>query len=604
MKKIQALLVMLACLILLASCGEQSPSLSLPTASSTSPSISPSSTAKPVGPCADGHSFTDDSDVCARCGANYYAETLEFTLTDTRNAYALSGPGSCERTVIKVPDTYNGRPVTAVASFAFFGKEKGEQAQRITEVVLPDTITTIGKYAFRQCRALEKINLPQSLTEIQEYAFAECEALKSVEIPEKVTVLERGIFANCRSLETVTMTWRVSVIGIEAFAGCVNLPEIAIPETVTSIGDRAFGNCEKIAEFHLPEGLQALGKEAFGGCVSLETICIPAGIVSVDELFAGCTSLKTVTFAGPVEEIGNGTFRNCTSLTEIVLPDTVTSIGHRAFIRCTSLRSVVLPKDVETWGMDIFKDCSALEYTIYENGKYLPNADSEYAYFMDMVDPTQKELTLHEDTVGCGYQAFEGSQLQTLRIGKSLQSIVRSNFKNLSMLETIEVSGENQYLHVTGGCLIETATKTLIRACKGAVIPDDGSVTHINIEAFAYLIGIRSVVIPDSVTSLDAGVFVYCTDLEELIIGKGMQDIDHDQLLGCEKFTRIYYHGTQSQWEQIKIFGITSGGGLFGANDEIENATIYFYSETEPTQPGNYWHYVDGVPTPWKTEET
>jgi len=81
-----------------------------------------------------------------------------------------------------------------------------------------------------------------------------------------------------------------------------------------------------------------------------------------------------------------------------------------------------------------------------------------------------------------------------------------------------------------------------------------------------------------------------------------MQDIDHDQLLGCEKFTRIYYHGTQSQWEQIKIFGITSGGGLLGGNDEIKNATIYFYSETEPTQPGNYWHYVDGVPTPWEQE--
>ena len=43
---------------------------------------------------------------------------------------------------------------------------------------------------------------------------------------------------------------------------------------------------------------------------------------------------------------------------------------------------------------------------------------------------------------------------------------------------------------------------------------------------------------------------------------------------------------------------------FLGRNDEIKNATIYFYSETPPTQPGNYWRYVDGVPTPWETQET
>ena len=603
MKRYFVLVIVIFCLLVFASCQEQPSSLPQTTApSNPSSSVLPSATVKPAGSCANGHSFTDDSDVCARCGANYYAETLEFTLTDTRNAYALSGPGSCERTVIKVPDTYNGRPVTAVASFAFFGKEKGEKAQRITEVVLPDTITTIGEYAFRQCRALEKINLPQSLTEIQEYAFADCESLKSAEIPEKVTVLERGIFSNCRSLETVTMTWRVSVIGIQAFAGCVNLPEIVIPETVTSIGDAAFGNCEKIAEFHLPEGLQALGKEAFSGCVSLETICIPAGIVSVDELFAGCTSLKTVTFAGPVEEIGNGTFRNCTSLTEIVLPDTIKHIFTNAFIRCTSLRSVVLPRDVETWGQDIFKDCSALEYTIYENGKYLPTADNEYAYFMGMVDPTQKELTLHENTVGCCDGAFEGSQLHTLKIGKNLKRIYVTNLEYFSMMENIEVA-EGSDWYFSQGCLIDGSTKTLIRATRDAVIPDDGSVVYIGQYAFAFLSDIRSVVIPDSVTHLDANVFVYCVDLEAVVTGKGVQFIDQNQFIGCDNFSTIYYCGTQSQWDKIEIIGINSNGGFWGRNEEIKNATIYFYSETEPTQLGNYWRYVDGVPTPWETQE-
>ena len=598
MKKIQALLVVLVCILLLTSCGEQSSSLSLPTASSTSPSITPSSTAKPVGPCANGHSFSDESDVCARCGANYYAETLEFTLNDTRDSYSLSGLGSCDRTVLRVPETYNNLPVTAVAARAFYGK-----GQRFREVVLPETITKIGESALRECRDLTSINIPQTVTEIGEYAFADCEALKSINIPENVTVIEECVFSQCLALESVMIFGQVSVIKQGAFGACWNLQDISIPESVTSIGDGAFQNCRKLTEVCLPEGLMELGERALAGCVSLEMICIPAAIRSVHGTFSGCTSLKTVTFAGPLEEIEYGTFANCISLTEIILPDTVNNIGQNAFNGCISLRTVVLPAYVESFGDDIFKNCDALEYAIYEGGRYLPTANNEFAYFAGLSDPEQKELRIHDDTMACINGAFDGTQLQTLRIGKKLQSIFYMDFKNFSMLETIEVSEENQYLHATGGCLIETATKTLIRACKGAVIPDDGSVTHIDNNAFAYLSGVRSVVIPDSVTSLDANVFIYCADLEELIIGKGVQDIDHDQLIGCEKFIRIYYHGTQIQWEQIKIFGITSGGGFLGANDEIEDATIYFYSEEPPTEPGNYWRYVDGIPTPWETEE-
>ena len=595
MKKIFVFGVLFAIMCLFASCEEQAPSLSLPTASSTSPSITPSSTAKPIGPCADGHIFADDSDVCARCSANYYAETLEFTLNDTRDSYSLSGLGSCDRTVLRVPETYKNMPVTAVAAKAFFGK-----GYRITEVVLPDTITEIGAYAFNECISMTNIHLPQSVVKIGEYAFARCCTLKQVVIPEKVTVLERGVFAECILLETAIMTGKVTAIKQNAFFGCLNLSGITIPDTVTSIGAEALRGCQKITELQLPEGLIELGRGTLSDCISLETIRIPVAITSVESLFSGCTSLKTVMFAGPVEEIGMNTFAGCTSLTEIVLPDTVTSIGHWAFNRCTSLRRVVLPAHVESFGDDIFKNCDALEHAIYEGGRYLPTADSEFAYLADLSDPEQKEFRIHDDTVACIYGAFDGSQLQTLRIGKNLQSIFYMDFQNFSMLETIEVSGENQYLHVTSGCLIETATKTLIRACKGAVIPDDGSVIYIDNYAFAYLSGIRSVVIPDSVTSLDANVFVYCADLEELIIGKGMQDIDFDQLIGCEKFTRIYYHGTRSQWEQIEIYGITSGGGFLGSNDEIENAAIYFYSETPPAEEGNFWHYVDGVPTPWE----
>lgn len=601
MKKYFILIITALILLSLTACGEQQPSLPQPPASTESSSVAPSSTAKPTDPCANGHSFAEDSDICALCGANYYAETLEFTLNDTRDSYSLSGLGSCERNVLKVPETYKGCPVTAVASRAFYG---ARGTWRIKEVVLPDTITTIGESAFRECRALISIHLPQAVTEIGGYAFADCEALKSIHIPENVTVIEEGVFSQCLALETVTIAGPVSAIKQGAFGACWNLLEITIPESVTSIGRSAFSCCEKLTELHLPEGLVELGDSALSGCVSLETIRIPAAISSVHEMFMDCISLKSVTFAGQLERIGNSTFKDCTSLAEIIVPDTVNYIGHYAFSGCKSLRRIVLPTNVEFWGSNVFKNCNALECAVYEGGKYLPTADIEFAYFVGIVDLNQKELTLHDDAMGCIHGSFEGSQLHKLYIGKNIQYIEPYDFKNFSMLECIEVAQENEYFYSNSGCLIEISTKTLVRACKGATIPDDGSVTIVGRSAFAYLSGIRCVEIPDAIVSIDANAFMYCVDMEELIIGTGVQDIDHDQLNGCDLFSKIYYCGTQAQWEQIKIYGIGGGGIGIGVNTEIKNATIYYYSETPPTEPGNYWRYVNGIPTPWETEET
>ena len=95
---------------------------------------------------------------------------------------------------------------------------------------------------------------------------------------------------------------------------------------------------------------------------------------------------------------------------------------------------------------------------------------------------------------------------------------------------------------------------------------------------------------------------MFSPNLEALVIGSGVEIIEHDQLIACDNFARIYYMGTQEEWEKIDIAGRKSTGGVsFGSNRKLLEATVYFYSEEEPTEEGNYWHYVDGVPTPWET---
>ena len=110
------------------------------------------------------------------------------------------------------------------------------------------------------------------------------------------------------------------------------------------------------------------------------------------------------------------------------------------------------------------------------------------------------------------------------------------------------------------------------------------------------------ITIPDAVTLIEGNAFMFCPNLEALVIGSGVQMIENDILAGSKKCTTVYYHGTESQWKNISIVGrdVTT---MFGGNVELLAAAIYFSSDEQPAGEGNYWHYVDGIPTPWKPEE-
>ncbi len=108
--------------------------------------------------------------------------------------------------------------------------------------------------------------------------------------------------------------------------------------------------------------------------------------------------------------------------------------------------------------------------------------------------------------------------------------------------------------------------------------------------AFYYRYDLTSVVIGNSVESLGSYAFAYCTNLSELTIGNSVRDIGSSAFYGCHCLTSVYYVGSESEWSSISI-----GGYNFG----LTSATRYYYSASEPTTEGNYWRYVNGVPTAW-----
>ncbi|MCR5621493.1 MAG: leucine-rich repeat protein [Treponema sp.] len=189
-------------------------------------------------------------------------------------------------------------------------------------------------------------------------AFSDCRSLTSVVIPESVTEIGRYAFYGCRSLTSVSISDGVKIIDRYAFYGCTLLTSVVLPASVVEIGDSAFECCTSLASIVIPENLAEIGSAAFGGCTSLTSIDISESVAEIgDAAFEGCTSLATVSILGDIGEISKSTFQCCSSLASINIPEGVMKIGSAAFEGCTSLGSVSIPESVKEIGRDVFKRC-------------------------------------------------------------------------------------------------------------------------------------------------------------------------------------------------------------------------------------------------------
>ena len=271
-----------------------------------------------------------------------------------------------------------------------FGKTDSEYA-------IPDSVTSIGDYAFYGCTSLTSITIPNSVTSIGYYAFYNCTSLTSVTIPDSVTSIGYETFFNCTSLTSITIPDSVTSIGGSAFYGCTSLTSITIPDSVTSIGRSTFEFCRNLTSVAISDSVKNIGISAFEFCESLTSVAIPDSVTSIGaSAFRCCTSLTSVTIPDGVTSIGDSAFETCTSLISInveenninyssvngvlfnriqnelmyypagkndknyEIPDGVTSIGDYSFYGCKSLISVTIPDSVTSIGDYSFYDCTSL----------------------------------------------------------------------------------------------------------------------------------------------------------------------------------------------------------------------------------------------------
>ena len=298
-------------------------------------------------------------------------------------------------------------PVKKIAESAF------ESNGGLISVSIPASVASIGEYAFYGCTQLESVSFGDGsqLKSIGSYAFSGCESLEFVSIPSSVVSISSGAFSGCLNLASVSFGNGsvLETIGDYAFSGCSSLILIDIPSSVISIGYQAFSACSSLVSTSIPDMVASIGDYAFSGCSSLASVYIPDTVASIgDYAFSGCSSLTVYCEAAsrpsgwdsywlgydsnvvwnsylgihgnlggleytacldgdgnpymriegytgtsndvaipefididgeeiPVKEIGDSAFEDCSSLESVYIHSSVTSIGARAFYYCSSL---------------------------------------------------------------------------------------------------------------------------------------------------------------------------------------------------------------------------------------------------------------------------
>ena len=488
----------------------------------------------------------------------------------------------------------------------YYAKNLYVNNEFVTDLVIPDGVKFIGKYSFGNCSSLINVTIPDSVTSIGNNAFWGCSSLTSITIPDSVTSIGNYAFEYCSNLYVVynnsdNLVFEMGSVnnGYIAYYAKILIDYgeatyaedgynytltddgflfrekgskyeliayIGGEETVTLPLDFNGNSCSfyymsGVRNVIIPEGFTAINDYAFWCCYSLVSVTIPDSVTFIGErAFSDCKNLASVVIGNGVTIIGNGAFSGCKSLTNIVIPNSVTSIGNSAFYDCDSLANIVIPDSVTSIDNSTFYDCDSLA-----------------------------NIVIPDSVTSIGSDAFcNCSSLVSVVIGDSVAFIDDCAFYYCYNLASITVEKNNQYYKSIDGNLYTKDGSTLVQYAIGKkdtsfVIPD--SVTTIGSSAFSGCSSLTSVTIPDSVASIGAYAFDGCSSLVSVVIGDSVTSIDFWAFSGCSSLISVYYDGTEENWKKISI------DYRYGSNEPLINATRYYYSETEPTEAGNFWHW-------------
>ena len=361
---------------------------------------------------------------------------------------------------ITIPSELDGHEVTSIATGAF--KESS-----VENVIIPDSVVSMEKYAFYGCETLRSVYIPGSLEKISKNAFNSCTSLSDVTMCEGITEIEGGAFLktavsefdfpeslriirdaalSTNALEYLVIPDWVEVVDPKMATGPA-LKSITIPENNTEYctEDGVVFNKGKtilyyvprsieMTEYSVPYGVTTIGFAAFEYVSTLTDIVLPDTVTTIDEnAFYGCSNLKTINIPDGVKSLETATFSGCRNLESIDIGEGLEIIEDAAFDDCESLKSLYLPASLEWFGEWDRRFAMAIT-NCYSLEEFIVSPDNQYYSAIDGVlyskDQTQMYL----------YPA--GKKKNYLAVPSSVESISDSVLAAEVPVETIYGFGD------------------------------------------------------------------------------------------------------------------------------------------------------------------
>ena len=316
----------------------------------------------------------------------------------------------------------------------------------------------------------------------------------------------------------------------------IEIPREIGGQVVTQIGDYAFTNCAITSvTFQSASNILKIGDSAFSGCTSLGQITIPASVTT----------------------LGNGVFANCTNLSRVIFEwnTKLNSLGDNAFENCTSLTGISFPAGITSIGNGVFRGCSSLT-NISMSSNITSIGNNAFAYCSGLTS-----ITIPSKVTEIGYNAFQHcSKLSSITIPSTVQWIGGYAFANCTELSSV-------------------------------VFQESCQLTSIGNNAFENCTSLTSIDIPEGIQYIYIETFSNCSAMSSIKIPYSVDDVANHAFAGCTSLTTVYYGGeSETDWSNISI----------GTNNtKLVSAKRYYLKESQPTEYGFFWHYVDSSPQPW-----
>lgn len=460
---------------------------------------------------------------------------------------SISYTGSAEKVVI--PSDIDGYEVTEIASF---------KNDKLTEVVIPDTVTHISYSAFH-CEKLEKITIPDTLIEINYAAFKDTAYYNNPDnwengflyIGKHLVSANENIGSNPR-IKDGTLTIGQYVLAREIYDGNIvngdyieEVITLEIPDSVKLIGNSAFSGCTALADIDIPDGVEKLGSNLISGTAYYNDAenwendilyvgkHLIIGKYSWSNPMTGGVDIKAGT-----KTIADYAFHAFGKITSVNIPDSVTYIGDRAFYGCDELTSVNIPASVTYIGDSAFWGCGKVT-----------------------------DFSIPSSVTTIGSHAFDGCDgITEISIPKNVVKIGEAPFADCVNLTRIVVDSSNkQYCSDSNGALYTSDGKKLIQYPAGHTATSytvKNGTKRICGYAFSGASNLTSISIPEGVVSIDCYAF-YETGITSMVIPNSVV------LLGKFAFASTPVSSVSLSENLTKL-----ENNLFGGCDSLVNITI------------------------------